>query len=480
MDKLLNFINGEYAEPSSGEYLDNYNPATGEVDSLVADSNEMDMVLAIQSANKAFEKWKKLPLQERVGYLFKISELIEKYSDEFAEAESRDQGKPVALAKKVDIPRAALNFRFFAGEILHHKEISTDVDGKLLNYTLRQPLGVAGLISPWNLPLYLLTWKIAPALACGNTAVCKPSEFTSRTASMLGKIFNEAGLPPGVCNIVLGRGETAGQTLVSHPGVPLISFTGGTATGEKILKSTASHFKKVSLELGGKNATIVLKDADLKKTIPGVINASFMNQGEVCLCGEKILVQEEIYDEFVEKFVEATKAVVVGDPKDPKTFMGPLVSKQHYDKVTNMIELARKDQGKILVGGDQPELPDRFKKGYFLNPTVIVDISNCSELHQTEVFGPVVTIQPFKYNVDAAKWANNSQYGLSASIWTEGLSKAHKLAQSLDVGTVWINTWLNRDLRVPFGGFKHSGQGREGGEHSIDFFTEQKTVSLQL
>ncbi|MCB0407272.1 MAG: aldehyde dehydrogenase [Bdellovibrionales bacterium] len=481
MEKLLNFINGEYSEPQSGQYLDNFDPSTGGVYSKVADSDSLDMILAIQSANKAFEKWKSTPVEKRAEILYKIADLIDANADALAFAESQDQGKPVALAKKVDIPRAALNFRFFAGAILHHTEMATDKDGKLLNYTLRQPLGVAGLISPWNLPLYLLTWKIAPALACGNTAVCKPSEFTSKTASLLGAIFNEAGLPPGVCNIVLGRGETVGQTLVSHPGVPLISFTGGTATGEKILKSTASHFKKVSLELGGKNATIVLKDADLKKTIPGVIQASFMNQGEVCLCGEKILVQEEIYDEFLEKFVAATKELQVGDPQDPKTFMGPLVSEPHYLKVKSLIDLARKDKGKIIYGGDRPEgLPEKLKNGYFLNPTIITDISNCSELHQTEVFGPVVTVAPFKYNHDAAKWANNSPYGLSASIWTENLSKAHKLAAGLDVGTVWINTWLNRDLRVPFGGFKASGQGREGGSHSIDFYTELKTVSIAL
>lgn len=480
MQKLDNFINGGYVAPHSGQYLENFDPSTGEVYSLVADSDALDMVQAIQSANKAFDKWSQTPAAERAALLYKIADEIERRADELAQAESRDQGKPVHLAKRVDIPRAALNFRFFAGAILHHKEMSTDVDGKLLNYTLRQPVGVAGLISPWNLPLYLLTWKIAPALACGNTAVCKPSEFTSMTAYLLGDIMKTAGLPPGVCNIVLGRGETVGQMLVEHPGVPLISFTGGTATGEKIIKSAAPHFKKVSLELGGKNATIILKDADLKKAIPGAIAASFQNQGEVCLCGEKILVQQEIYDEFVEKFVAETKKLVVGDPRDEKTFMGPLVSRQHLDKVQSLIELAKKDKGKILYGGDRPEVPAALKGGYYLNPTVIVDISNCSELHQTEIFGPVVTIAPFKYNVDAAKWANNTPYGLSASIWTESLSSAHKLAAKLDAGTVWVNTWLNRDLRVPFGGMKASGQGREGGEHSIDFYTEQKTVSILL
>ena len=480
MQKFQNFINGEYVDPSSGGWLDNVNPASGEVYSQVADSDAMDVVMAIQAANKAFEKWKKAGAQKRSKVLYKIADLIDERLDDFAKAESIDQGKTLKQATTVDIPRAVANFRFFAGEILHHTEISTVTDKGALNDTRRDPIGVAGLISPWNLPLYLLTWKIAPALASGNTAVCKPSEFTPATATLLGEVFNEAGLPKGVCNIVHGRGDVVGETLVSHPGVPLVSFTGSSATGEKILNATSSRFKKVSLELGGKNATIVMNDADLIKTIPGVISASFSNQGEVCLCGEKLLVQEGIYDEFVEKFVEATKNLVVGDPMDSKTDMGPLVSQQHYDKVVSLIAMAKSDQGKVLAGDEELELSDGFKRGYFVRPTVIADMSNCSELHQTEIFGPVVTLQPFKYAHEAASWANNSDYGLSASVWTQDIAKGHKLAANLDVGTVWINTWLNRDLRMPFGGAKASGLGREGGEHSFDFYTEQKTVCLQL
>lgn len=479
MEKRLNFINGEYREPVSGRYLDKTDPSTGEVFARVPDSDELDVVYAIQSAHKAFEKWRDRPAEERAQVLHRIADLIEKNADSLAEAESRDTGKPVHLAKKMDMVRAAQNFRFFAGAILHHTEIATDMDGHSVNYTVRQPMGVAGLISPWNLPLYLLSWKIAPAIAVGNTAVCKPSEFTPTTATMLGGILNEAGLPPGVVNIVHGRGEVAGATLVKHPGVPLISFTGGTATGAKISEMAAPHFKKVSLELGGKNATIVLKDAPLKKVIPYVVRASFLNQGEICLCGSKILVQEDIYEEFLEQLVKATRELKVGDRTLPDTFMGPLINQMHFEKVRGAIELAQKDGGKILTGNEPLDLPEHLHKGYFVRPTVIADLSNCSELHQTEIFGPVVTVTPVKYAHDAVKWANNSPYGLSASVWTLDINKAHRLARDIEAGTVWINTWLNRDLRMPFGGVKASGLGREGGAFSIDFYTEVKNVCIQ-
>jgi aminomuconate-semialdehyde/2-hydroxymuconate-6-semialdehyde dehydrogenase len=340
---------------------------------------------------------------------------------------------------------------------------------------------VAGLISPWNLPLYLLSWKIAPALAFGNTVVCKPSEFTSKTAFLFGEILNEAGVPPGVCNMVFGRGERAGRVLVEHPGVPLISFTGGTVTGEKIQAMAAPQVKKLSLELGGKNATIVLKDVDLDKVIPQIARASFLNSGEICLCGSRILVQEDIYPQFKEKFAEHVKTLKAGDPLENGTFMGPVVSKPHFEKVTGLLEVIKKDGGKILAGGGRPEgLSAELKDGYFLSPTVVDDLTQCSEIHQTEIFGPVVTINSFKYPMDAVKWANNTPYGLSASVWTKNLTLAHKIAADLKVGTVWVNTWLKRDLRMPFGGMKASGLGREGGEHSIDFFTETKTVCVQL
>lgn len=481
MDRLQNFIDGEYVDPKSGKYFPKINPATGKEIYELPDSNEMDVVSAISSSTKAFEAWSKTPASERAAILNKAADIIDQRKEELALAESLDVGKPLSLARSMDIERAALNFRFFAAKILHKTEVASDMDGEAMNYVLRQPIGVAGLISPWNLPLYLLSWKIAPALATGNTAICKPSELTSKTAFMLAEILNLAGLPKGVCNFVFGKGDPVGRMLVEHPGVHLISFTGGTKTGELIQKQSLGQFKKLSLELGGKNATIVLKDVDIKKVIPTILRSSFLNQGEICLCGSKILVQDEIFEEFCSVFTEAVNQLVVGDPLNEKTFMGPLISKDHLEKVKASVELAVKENGKILTGGGVPkDLNENLSGGYFFSPTVIKDLTHCSELHQSEIFGPVVTINSFKYPHEAVKWANTSPYGLSASVWTKDLSKAHKIARDLNVGTVWVNTWLKRDLRMPFGGMKASGLGREGGEDSIDFFTEKKTVCIQF
>lgn len=481
MERLRNFIDGEYVAPAEGRYLDKISPLTGEKIYELPDSSEVDVVKAIQAASKAYDEWSAKKASERSRILTRVADLIDQQAERLARAETEDVGKTLRLSKTLDIPRAALNFRFFASAILHKHEMATDMDGEAINYVLRQPVGVAGLISPWNLPLYLLSWKIAPALACGNTVVCKPSEWTSHTAFLLGEILNEAGVPKGVCNIVFGKGDPAGSYLVKHPGVPLISFTGGTVTGEKIQTMAAPMVKKLSLELGGKNATIVLKDVDIKKIVPSVARASFLNQGEICLCGSKILVQEDIYQEFIDELVKYVDGLKVGDPFEKDTFMGPIVSKTQYDKVLSLLEVAKKDGGKVISGGARPtDLPAHLKNGYFLRPTLIKDLTHCSEIHQTEIFGPVVTVNSFKYPHEAVKWANNSQYGLSASLWTKNLTLAHKLAADLRVGTVWVNTWLQRDLRVPFGGMKASGIGREGGEHSLDFFTETKTVCIQL
>ena len=476
MERLKNFINGEYAEPQAGKYLPNINPATAQVINELPDSDELDVVTAIGAAKKAFESWSKTSAKERSAILNKVADGIESRKEEFAQAESLDVGKALWLSKEMDIPRSILNFRFFASSILHKTSASSDMDGKAINYVLNQAVGVAGLVSPWNLPLYLLSWKIAPCLASGNTAVCKPSELTPTTAFMLGEVFNEAGLPPGVCNIILGTGEKAGATLVKHPGVPLISFTGGTDTGEVIQSMSAPHFKKLSLELGGKNANIIFKDADLKKAISMSLRSSFLNQGEICLCGSRILVQQDIYDEFVAEFVKQVKEIKVGDPFNESTFMGPVVSKEHQEKVLAAIKQAEKENGKILCGGKAPQLSGDLSQGYFIEPTVIADLTNCSDLWQKEIFGPVVTLMSFKYAHEAVKWANTSPFGLSASIWTKDLSRAHKVAANLNVGTVWVNTWLMRDLKMPFGGMKASGLGREGGEDSFDFFHRKEKL----
>lgn len=481
MEKMMNFVNGEYVEPHSGVHMDNYDPSTGKVYCQVPDSNEVDVVFAIQAAKKAYESWKKTTVNERATILNKVADLLEARTDEFAEAESRDVGKPYWLAKNIEIPRAISNFRFFASKILTMESSSSVMDDHAINYTLRQSVGVCGLIAPWNLPFYLMTWKLAPCLAMGNTAVCKPSEVTPMTAMMLGEVLNEAGLPKGVCNIIVGRGQTAGAALVSHPAVPVISFTGGTSTGEVVQQLAAPHVKKVSLELGGKNANIIFDDADIKKAVATTLRSSFQNSGQICLCGSRVLVQQKIYDEFMEEFRKQTKELIAGDRKDENTFIGPLVSKEHYEKVLSCIEQAKKEDGKVTVGGSVPEnLPEDLKGGYYLQPTIIEDLTNCSDLWLNEIFGPVVTVMPFKYQADAVKWANTSSYGLSCSIWTQNLRRAHTVAQQIEAGTVWVNCWMKRDLRVPFGGVKASGVGREGGDHSLNIYSEMKNVCISL
>jgi aminomuconate-semialdehyde/2-hydroxymuconate-6-semialdehyde dehydrogenase len=453
--------------------------ATGKIVAHIADSDSADINRAVEAAQAAFPAWSKRKAEERANILYRVGDLIEKRREELATLESEDQGKPVWLAREVDIPRAVKNFRTFAGAILHHEESSMEMDGEALNYTTRTPLGVAGLISPWNLPLYLATWKIAPAIAVGNTCVVKPSELTPSTAFALREILQEAGIPPGVVNIVQGTGARAGATLTAHPHVPLISFTGGTQTAESILKATAPHFKKVGLELGGKNPNIIFDDADLERCIPTTIRSSFLNQGEICLCGSRIFVQKGIYKQFLDRFTEETKKLVVGDPASPKTFMGPLISKSHLEKVEGYIELARKLGGTIACGGTRPNVGGAFAGGFFLSPTIITDLSNDCRVTQEEIFGPVVTVVPFETETEVIAAANGTKYGLSASLWTQNVSRAHRVAQQIDSGYVWVNCWTVRDLRTPFGGMKASGIGREGGRHSVDFYTELKTICVK-
>jgi aminomuconate-semialdehyde/2-hydroxymuconate-6-semialdehyde dehydrogenase len=479
--RVFNFIGGEFRPPASGNYLEDVNPATGEVIAEIADSDKSDVDAAVAAASRAFPAWRRTPAEERSKLLMRLASLVEENFDELASLESEDSGKPVSLARRLDVPRAVKNFRFFATAILHAETKCHPMDDGSLNYTLRQPLGVAGLISPWNLPLYLLTWKIAPAVAAGNCCVAKPSELTPLTANRLAELVREAGIPPGVVNIVHGRGAGAGRALTAHPDVPLISFTGGTLTGADVMAAAGPLFKKVSLELGGKNPNIVFADANLEEAVAGAIPSSFANQGEICLCGSRIFVERSIYDEFLARFLERTKALKVGDPQDPATDVGALISRAHLDKVSGYIELARQEGGEVLCGGRRPaDLPERLRGGYYLEPAVVVGLDCSRRVMQEEIFGPVVSVTPFDTLEEAVQYANGSRYGLSASVWTRDLGRAHRVAAAIDCGTVWVNTWLMRDLRVPFGGMKDSGVGREGGFDSLDFFTEAKNICVKL
>src|SRR5687768_15394684 len=472
--KLQNFINGQFSPPASGAFFDDIGPATGDVIAQIPDSDARDVDAAVRAATAAFPGWSRTPVAERSKLLIRLADLIEKNLEELARLESHDSGKTISLARRLDIPRAVANFRFFATAILHYASEAHPTDGVALNYTLRQPMGVAGLISPWNLPLYLLSWKIAPAIAAGNTCVAKPSELTPLTANELAALANSAGIPAGVINIVHGYGPKAGAAICEHPDVPMISFTGGTATGKKVAAAAAPMFKKISLELGGKNPNVVFADADLDDAIATSIRSSFWNQGEICLCGSRIFVERSIHDAFVERFIAATRALRVGDPLDEATDIGALVSEAHLHKVLGYVALA-KQEGGTGIGGNRIDRP-----GFFIEPAVVTGLGCDCRVLQEEIFGPVVTITPFDGDEEAVRFANSTRYGLSATVWTRDLTRAHRVAAQLHAGTVWINCWLLRDLRVPFGGMKESGVGREGGFESLNFFTEAKNVCVKL
>lgn len=476
---IQNYINGKYENPISDEWIDNYNPSNGEVYGQIPNSSKDDIETAYQAAKEAFPSWSQTTLETRSRILIKISELLEANLERFAEAESKDNGKPISLAKAIDIPRAASNFRFFGNAITQFASESHESVGQnAINYTLRQPIGVVGCISPWNLPLYLFTWKIAPAIAAGNCVVAKPSEVAPMTAYLLGEIFNEAGLPKGVINIVHGLGTTTGQAIIEHPEIKAISFTGGTSTGAHIAKVAAPMFKKLSLELGGKNPNIIFADCDYDNMLETTVRSSFANQGQICLCGSRIFVEASIYSKFKKDFIKKVTQLKVGHPSENDINIGSLVSKSHLEKVIKYIEIAKKEKGNILCGGNQV-LVKGYENGYYLEPTVIEVETDACRINQEEVFGPVVTIMPFNTEDDVLEMANKVKYGLSATLWTNDLKRTMRMSNQIQAGVVWVNTWMLRDLRTPFGGVKDSGIGREGGFEALRFFTEAKNICIK-
>lgn len=477
------FINGEYVESSANKLFEVKNPATQEVIARVHEATEEDVDRACQAAREAFENgpWRTMPIKERCDKIRRMAEIIMERREELSKLEALDVGKPYNVAYEKEIPRAAHNLRFFADFIEQKSTETYPMEEEYLNYTRYEPVGVASLITPWNLPFMLTTWKLGPCLAAGNTAVIKPAEVTPITVSLLGEIASEAGIPNGVVNVVHGFGpQSTGEFITKHPEVDLISFTGETSTGKAIMKTASDSLKRVAFELGGKAANIVFEDADLEKAIPTSIQAAFLNSGQVCLAGSRILVQRSIFDEFIAKFKTAAEALKVGDPQEHGTNMGPVVSEEHYRKVTSYLDIAKAEGAQLITGGKRPELADYLSTGFYLEPTVFVHEDPKARICQEEIFGPIVTIIPFETEEEALQIANDTQYGLNGVIWTENLKRAHRVAHHVRAGTIWVNCWFVRDLRAPFGGFKKSGIGREGGHHSLEFFTEAKNICIAL
>ena len=479
MKKIANFINGQQVAPINGVYLENIEPATAQVYSLLPDSCAEDLESAIEAAENAFPQWSAMPLEERSKLLIRLADLVEENAEKLAEAEAIDNGKPISFARAVDSYRSSANIRFFANACTQFASESHSMGNLAVNYTLRQPIGVVATISPWNFPLYLFTWKVAPALAAGNTVIAKPSEITPMTAALFADLCQQAGLPDGVLNILHGRGAQIGQAMVEHPKIKAISFTGGTNTGKQIAATAAPLFKKLSLELGGKNPALVFADCDFDVTVKEIVRASFSNQGQICLCSSRIYIERAIYNDFKHAFVEQVKQLCTGDPLESDTQQGALVSQAHMEKVLSYIEVAQQEGGKVLTGGQRTHLSGRCSNGFFVEPTVIEGLPLACRTNQEEIFGPVCCLQPFDSDEEALALANGTDYGLAASIWSSNIKRCHQLAHQLDFGIVWVNSWLLRDLRTPFGGMKASGVGREGGFEALKFFTEPKNVCIK-
>lgn len=478
MEKIENYINGQLLAPVSNGYFDNFEPATGQIYSQIPQSDERDVNLAVEAALRAFPKWAEMPKQKRSNHLLKLANLILKNAALLAAQESRDNGKPLKLAQAVDIPRAEANIRFFATAILHFESEAHAMESQAINYTLREPIGITGAISPWNLPLYLFTWKIAPALAAGNCVIAKPSEVTPYTAFTFSKLCIEAGIPPGVLNILHGKGQEVGEAIVKHPSIQVISFTGGTATGSRIASLAAPMFKKLSLELGGKNPAIIFDDCDFEDMMETTLRSSFANQGQICLCGSRLLIQDTLYERFKTAFIKRVEQLKVSYPNDESADLGAVVSKDHHSKILDYISLAKAEGGTILSGGEPVNLKGAYRQGWYLEPTVIEGLDQSCRTNREEIFGPVVTLQKFSNEQEALALANATQYGLSATLWTQNLKRAHQMSKALHAGIVWVNCWLVRDLRTPFGGTKQSGVGREGGFEALRFFTEPKNICI--
>jgi aminomuconate-semialdehyde/2-hydroxymuconate-6-semialdehyde dehydrogenase len=478
MECIENFIDGDFVSPASGEYIANFDPSRGKQYGEIPDSDAKDVESAVRAAERAFPAWSKLKGPERFAHLMNLAKGIERRMDEFVKAESKDNGKPVSLARAVDIPRAIQNFEFYASAAVHFSSESNFTEGLGINYTLRRPLGVVACISPWNLPLYLFTWKIAPALAAGNTIVAKPSEITPMTAYLLAQVAKEVNFPKGVLNIIHGRGARTGDALTRHDLVKAISFTGGTETGKRIVEVAGTRFKKLSLELGGKNPNLIFADCDFDKMLSTTVRSSFANQGQICLCGSRILVEESVYEKFKNAFVAKISKMKVGDPSAEDTKLGAVVSEPHMKKILSYISLAKEEGGRVLCGGERVELAGDLADGYYIQPTVIEGLDQMCRTNQEEIFGPVVTLDTFRTEEEALQKANATNYGLASTVWTENLPRAHRVAEKLEAGIVWVNCWLQRDLRTPFGGVKNSGMGREGGFEAMQFFTEPKNVCI--